>query len=92
MLTITDKAAQVIDELAQASPLDVAGLRVTQRDDCAALTMGLVEEPADEDAVVTARGATAVVFLDPVVLPRLEGAVLDAKTEPGAAAFFLRED
>jgi Fe-S cluster assembly iron-binding protein IscA len=90
VLSITKAAARVIDELADASPADVAGLRVTQREDSAALTMGLVEEPHEHDAVVGQPGTTAVVFLDPVVLPRLDDAVLDVKTEPGSSAFFLR--
>ncbi len=92
MLTITEAAAQTIAELADASPLEVAGLRLTQREDSRALTMGLVEAAAPDDQVIVPKGATAVVFLDPVVLPRLEDAVLDVKSGPGSAAFFLRED
>lgn len=92
MLTITDAAARVIDELAASSPLDGPGLRLTQREDSAALTMGLEEAPHTDDEVVAAPGSHAVVFLDPLVLPRVDHAVLDVKTEPGAHAFFLRED
>lgn len=90
VLTLTAAAARVIDELAEACPEDVAGLRLTHREDSRALTMGLVEGPTEDDAVVRSGGT--VVFLDPDVVPRVAGAVLDVKTEPGSSAFFLRED
>jgi Fe-S cluster assembly iron-binding protein IscA len=92
VLTITPAAAQVIDKLADASPLEITGLRMTHAGGSGALSMGLVEEPESDDAIIGAAGTRALVFLDPCVLPRLEGVVLDVKTEPGAAAFFLRDD
>jgi Fe-S cluster assembly iron-binding protein IscA len=89
VLTLTDAAAKVLDDLAAASPLDRPGLRVTQREDSRALTMGLAAGPEADDEVIVVQGAP--VFLDPLVVGRLDEAVLDVKTEPGAAAFFLRD-
>ena len=91
MLTITARAASVIDDLADASPLPVAGLRLTHREDSRALEMDLVEEPQQDDEVIAFPRSSTLVFLDPTVLGRLSGSVLDVKTEPGASAFFLRE-
>jgi Fe-S cluster assembly iron-binding protein IscA len=87
VLTITPAAAHVIDRL--TADADAVGLRVT-RADSGALSMGLAEGPEDDDTVVTTQSSDVVVFVDPVAAPRLEDAVLDAKSEPGAAAFFLR--
>ena len=87
MLTVTPAAARKIEDL--TAPDEVMGLRVTRREDSPALTMGLVREPDDADTVVPA-GRRGMAFLDPMVLPRRDDAVLDVKDEPGAAAFFLR--
>ena len=87
VLTITPAAAQVIDRL--TSETDAVGLRVT-RTDLGALFLDLADGPEDDDTVVTTLTSDVVVFVDPVAVPRLEDAVLDAKSEPGAAAFFLR--
>jgi Fe-S cluster assembly iron-binding protein IscA len=92
LLSITPAAARVIDELADAAPFAVAGLRMTHREGSDALSMGLVGEPEEGDAVIGAAGATALLFLDRSVLDRLDGVVLDVRTEPGSSAFFLRED
>ncbi len=91
MLTITEAAKQMIDRLVAESGPPRAGLRVTHRDDVAALTMGLADGPDQDDEVLDLTGPHAPVYLDRDVLPRVDRAVLDVKAEPGSAAFFLRE-
>ena len=92
MLTLTEAAKQMIDRLVAESGPPRAGLRVTHRDDVAALTMGLADGPAQDDQVLEVTAPHAPVYLDPEVLARVDHAVLDLKAEPGSAAFFLRED
>lgn len=89
MLSLTEEAARKITELLDATDLPAeAGLRLAQREDHAALEMGLVACAEPED--VTVSSGAAVVFLDAVAADRVQDQVLDAKTTETTSAFFLR--
>lgn len=93
MLSVTDAAAAMIDQLVdEAGAAAAAGLRLTHEQGSHALLMGLTDHPERDDEVLAVPGAHAPVYLDPEVVARVGNAVLDVKREPGAAAFFLRED
>ena len=90
MLSLTEQAAQKIQELVHAADLpEEAGLRLAQRDDHTALAMTLTSEAGPEDLVV--REGAAAVFLGPVAAARVTDQTLDAHTTERGSAFFLRD-
>jgi iron-sulfur cluster assembly protein len=90
MLTVTEQAASMIQELLDAADLpEGAGLRIAQRDDHTALAMTLADAPDDWDLVVADRDIS--VFLGPMAARRVATQTLDATSSDTSAAFYLRD-
>jgi iron-sulfur cluster assembly protein len=94
MLTVTEQAASMIQELLDAADLpEGAGLRIVQRDDHTALAMTLVDQPDDADLVVADHDIS--VFLGPMAARRIAAQTLDATSSATSsdtsAAFYLRD-
>lgn len=88
MLTLTEQAAAMIARLrTEAEPAGDLTLRIAQPSDSYGLTMSLADRPGPDDLVLRDSGAT--VFLDPVAAARLDGEVLDARSNEVGSAFFL---
>jgi Fe-S cluster assembly iron-binding protein IscA len=90
MLTLTEKAADVIHELTSRPSMPAnSGLRISPSTENSAgptLAVYLAEGPAPEDEVVEAREAK--VFLEPQVAGELADKVLDAQVDDrGGIAF-----
>ncbi|MCW2723134.1 MAG: adhesin [Frankiales bacterium] len=89
MLTLTEKAAQMIRHLASRAELPAgAGLRIAQREDHPSLAMSLAVEPEPYDEVLVEHDSA--VFLGPRAARRLATKTLDAKADAHGSAFFLR--
>lgn len=90
MLTLTDDATTLIEDLIQHADLPAgAGLRIAQREDHTALAMALAEHAEPRDLVV--QDGDATVFLGPVAAERLAEQTLDARTNETGSAFYLRD-
>jgi len=92
MLTLTDKAADVIHDLTTRPSMPATtGLRISPNTDAdgaggPALAVYLAEGPAPQDQVVEVHEAK--VFLEPQVAGQLDDKVLDAQVdERGGIAF-----
>jgi Fe-S cluster assembly iron-binding protein IscA len=89
MLTLTDKAADVIHDLTSRPSMPATtGLRISPNTDEGgpALTVYLAEGPSPQDQVVETQEAK--VFLEPEVAGQLDDKVLDARVdERGGIAF-----
>jgi Fe-S cluster assembly iron-binding protein IscA len=84
MLSLTDRACEVIQQLVESDPKpDAAGIRIaTARSDNSTPRYGLVivTGPDPGDTVVEDRGAR--LYLDDAVSEALDRATLDAKVDP----------
>lgn len=94
MLTVSPTAADAIRQLTESGDApDSAGIRIAAggpTEDGSTLSLALVNAPEPDDEVVSPDGATQV-YLEPQVVPFLEGAVLEAQTSDAGVAFSLRE-
>lgn len=93
MLTLTDAAADVINDLASQPDLpETAGLRIwpgPEDPQGPALSAGLTPGPGPQDKVIESHHAR--VYLEPAVAERLADKVLDADTtDEGEIAFHVR--
>lgn len=80
MLTLTENAVLVIRDLtAQQEVPEGAGLRIASDPTAGALTLALVERPAQGDQVVDDSGAR--IFLDPEAAEILDDKALDAAVD-----------
>lgn len=91
MLTLTDNAVMVIRDLtAQQTVPQSAGLRIATDPTAGALTLALVEEPAQGDQVMDNSGAR--LFLDSEAAQLLDDKALDAEVdEQGGVQFAFAE-
>jgi Fe-S cluster assembly iron-binding protein IscA len=92
MLSITDDAAELIRALMDsgAGGLRISSAPPTSNGHGPALVLDLAPEPKNEDEVVDAEGAQ--VFLDPAIVPSLQGKVLDAHVEGEQLEFAVLDD
>jgi Fe-S cluster assembly iron-binding protein IscA len=94
MLTITPTAADVIKEIAGATP-DVAGIRLSVGAGLSmnghapppVLDVALSPEPTEDDATIEEDGAR--VFFEPSLAPFLEDKVLDIGSDDDQVRFVL---
>lgn len=85
MLTVTDRAADIIKQAVEAGDLPRgAGIRIAPQQpgtqEGTGLAAKLADGPLGEDDVVEVAGAR--VFLDPVAANELDDMVLDAEVQP----------
>ncbi|MFT4123119.1 MAG: iron-sulfur cluster biosynthesis family protein [Microbacteriaceae bacterium] len=87
MITLTERAQNVVKAIAERAAEESAGLRIaTNPDDGTELLLTVTPEPRAEDQVVESAGAR--VFLDPGAASVLDNRVLDAEVaENGAVTF-----
>ena len=86
-MRVTTTAAQLISTLAAKADLPGGGLRIAQQAEHPGLTMELAPAPRAEDDVLRRNGVT--LYLDRTAAERLQGQVLDARTNESGSAFFL---
>ncbi len=86
-MRLTATAAEMIQTLTAEADLPGGGLRIAQEHEHPGLTMEVVPAPRPHDDVTRQRGVR--LFLDPVAVDRLNGQVLDGRTNAAGAAFFL---
>lgn len=87
MLSVTQNAAEMIDQLTVSADLPEGGLRIASDGPEPGLHMSVAPRPAADDVIVL-KGHAAV-FLDPVAADRLFDDTLDARRTEAGAAFFL---
>jgi len=86
MLSLTDKAVEVIREVCQG---EYTGLRILVRKGCSGLTysMGLEEQAAEDDEVIDVEDVK--VFVDPGSAMWLVGATMDYVAESAMGSGFV---